>query len=449
MKILLAFLLMMFAALPARAEKFLDIQEVTSPGGIKAWLVEDHSVPVIALEFAIPESGSARDPIAKQGLARFVASTLDEGAGDLDGTAFQKALTDHSISLSFGASRDNFRGSLRTLTRHRQKAFDLMALALTKPRFDAEAVERMRAANIARVKGSQTDPEWIAARILNDRAYGTHPYALNSGGTISGYGAVTPDDLRAFVRDRLVGGRLVIAVAGDITPGELAGVLDKIFGALPANGAVEPLPAAAVENPGTLALVRRDIPQTVLQGMMPGIPQNDPDYYAAQVMDFILGGSGFGSRLTEEIREKRGLTYGIYTYLADYDHVDVYGFGTSTQNGNAGLMRDLIRKEFERMREAPVSAQELADAQSYLTGAMPLMLSSTKAIAELLMGMQLDKKPLDYLDGHKARIEAVTTADVQRVARRLLDPAAVTWVAVGQPENLKADKIYDVLPHVD
>lgn len=428
---------------------FLAIEEVKSPGGISAWLVEDHSLPIVSLTFLFNEAGSARDPRDRQGLARMVSNTLDEGAGDLDSQSFQKALSDHSISLSFSANRDDLVGSLKTLTRHQDKAFDLLRLALTQARFDAEAIERMRAANISRIRSSMTEPEWIAARVLNDLSYGEHPYALNSGGTITSLNAITRDDLAGFVKNNLSRDRLLIGVTGDITPEALAIVLDRVFSGLPASSTTQSLSDVEIGNLGKTYIYKKDIPQSIIQMVQPGLDIKDPDYYAAYVMNHILGASGFGSRLTEEIREKRGLTYGIYSSIFDMDHAHGFIVGLSTENKNAAESLRLIRAEIKKIQDQPVNAQELADAQSYIVGALPLSFSSTAAISSNILGLQQDGWPMDYYDHFPDRIRAITAADVQRVAKRLLTPDNMLIVIVGQPYGVDAESLPATLPNVE
>jgi zinc protease len=430
-------------------DRMLDIQEIKSAGGITAWLVEDHTLPIISIEFSFREAGSARDPQDRQGLARLVSNTMDEGAGDIDSQTFQKALTDNSISLSFSVGRDDFQGSLKTLTRHKDKAFNLMTLALTKPRFDQEAVDRMRAANIARIKSSMTDPGWIAARLQNDLAYQGHAYALNSGGTLTSLAAITPDDLRNFVKNNLTRDRLYIGVSGDITPDELKTVLDSMFGTLPEKATTEKLTDIAVQNIGKSYLFKQDIPQTFITQLQSGIRRDDPDYFAASIMDFILGGSGFGSRLTEEIREKRGLTYGIDSSLFDMDHSTGFVISLSTENKNAGEAIKLIRQEVVRMRDTPVTAKELADAKSYIVGALPLSFSTTQSIASALRGLQVVDYPSDFYDRYPDLIRAVTIQDIERVSKRLLDPDKMLTIVVGQPEGINPTEILTKVPNVE
>ncbi len=449
-KILLVILLSFPASAYAQEDdRFLDIQEVTSPGGITAWFVEDESVPVIAMEFAFKGAGAALDPPDKQGLVRMLSNTMDEGAGELNSQAFQGALRENSISLHFNSSRDAFYGSIKTLKENKDKAFDLMKLALTQPRFDPQPVERMRQANLARIRASLADPEWLAARLLNDIAFAGHPYAQNSGGTLSSLLNITPEDLHAFAATQLTKDRLLVAVTGDISAEELAPVLDQVFGELPETSPPVDESRAEIKGQGEVVLYPHNIPQTIIRVVQPGIARKHPDYHAAQVMNFILGSSGFGSRLMEEVREKRGLSYGIYTSLYNLDHANALMLSTSTENANAAKVLDIIEEEWRKMQENPVSEEELETAKSYLIGSMPLMLSSTDAIANLMLSLRLDNLPIDYLDQREEKLLTITREDVQQIAKKLLVTDGLTVVMIGQPQGLEPTRTVESLPNVE
>lgn len=439
MKILfLLFTAIIISCSPLKAEeKMLDIQEVTSDSGIKAWFIEDQSLPIISIKFSFRGAGAVRDGKDKQGLARLLSNTMDEGAGDLTSQEFQKTLSNNSISLSFGAGRDNFGGQLKTLSRNKETAFKLLKSALTEPRFDTEPVERMRLANITRIKSSMGDPGWIAARIFNDVMFEGHPYALNSGGTLTTLPAITIADLRAFKQDWLTKDRLVIGATGNINKEELAIIIDNIFGDLPATGKQNAIKDHKIQNNGKSFSFKQDIPQTMISMALPSFDQDDPDYYALQVMNYIFGGGGFGSRLMTEIREKRGLTYGIYSSFLSQEHLNAFTISTSTKNESVLEMMDLISKEISNIVETEVTAQELEDAKSYIIGSMPISLTSTGKISSILLSLQLRDRPINHIDTFPSKIEAVTVQDIQRVAKRILKSNKFTTVFVGQPNGIE------------
>ena len=445
----IGFLLFCVALLFSNAAnaKGLDIQEVRSKGGLTAWLVEDHSIPVIALKFAFRDAGSKNDGIEKQGLARLASNTMDEGAGDLDSQAFQKELQDLSITLRFSADRDNFGGNVKTLSRNKTRAFALLKIALMSPRFDAEPLQRMRVSNESRIKSALMDPDWMAARLQNDKIFDGTPYALNSGGTLSSLKTITAEDLKAF--HKTLGRKaLVVSVAGDMTPDELSTLLDDVFGGMPEGNLMDDEPFS-LKNAGATYLYKQDIPQTMIEIAQPGLERNDPDYETAQVMNFILGSSGFGSRLMDEVREKRGLTYGIYTYLQTYVDTNTLQVSTSTANENTAEVLSLISQEWDKMKDTLVSDKELSDAKSYLIGSLPLALTSTDSIAGLLMTLQLERLPIDYLDQRAERINAVTKEDVQSISKRLLNTKDFTTILVGNPPDAKDATIVEALPNVE
>lgn len=443
--------LVLFCASVTHAEdkkdSFLNIQTVTSAGGITAWLVEDHSIPIITMEYAFRNSGSKTDPADKQGLARLASNTMDEGAGDLTSQDFQKELQDLSITLQFNVSRDNFGGTLKTLTKNKDHAFTLLQTALTKPRFDEEPLGRMKAANKSRIKSSLSEPKWIAARIQNDRIFENHPYALNSGGTLRSLDAITAEDLRKF-HATLGKNNAVIAVAGDITAEELGKTLDKIFGGLP-DAEIKTDDKTSLKNAGKTYLYKMEIPQTIIEIAQNGISRADRDYHTGQLMNYILGGSGFGSRLMEEVREKRGLTYGIYTYFNEYEAAQSFHVTTSTANENTKEVLDLIAQGWNDLVATPVSVEELKNARSYLIGSLPLSLTSSDSIAEIMLSLQLDRLPPDYLDTRKERLNAVTPEDIQKTAQRLLDSKSFTTILVGNPHGLENAEVLTEIPNAE
>ena len=421
------------AASPARA---VDIQRVVSPGGIEAWLVEDSSNPILSLELAFRDGGSVLDPEGKEGLAHLVSGLIDEGAGPLDSQTFRREMENRSISISFDAGLDRFFGSLVTLTKHRDKAFELLRLALTEPRFDEEPVERIRSQILARLARDSEDPDVIAMLTLRAMFWEGHPYRRPLRGTPESVGKVTRDDLAGYAKRIFTRDRLVVGVTGDITADDLAKLLDATFLGLPETGENGKVADAQPKATGDLIVIEREMPQSSALFGHGGIARDDPDYYVAQVVNYVLGGGSFSSRLYSEVREKRGLAYSVYSYLSPLDHGAMILGGVATQNGRVAESLDLIRAEWTRMAEEGPSAEELEHAKTYLTGSFPLRLSSSGRIARTLVGIQLQDLGIDYLDKRNDYIEAVTLEDAKRVAGRIYDPEALTVIVVGQPEGL-------------
>lgn len=448
MRIVQYIILFALCTLPAQAEeRFLDIQEVKSKSGITAWLVEDHSLPIIAMNFTFKGAGSINDPADKQGRSRLLSNMLDEGAGDLDSQSFQKELSDNSITLGFSSNRDHFSGHIKTLTRYQDKAFNLLKLALTQPKFDQEPLERMKQANISRIRSSLSNPNWIAARIQNDLIYNNHPYALNSGGTISSLEALTTDDLKEFKNTYLTKDKLVIGVMGDITKEDLATQIDNIFSSLP-DAPNQQKKSLEHEHKNGIYLHAKEIPQTVINVALPTISRKDPDYYAAQIFNYVFGGGGFGSRLTEITREQEGLTYGIHSSYSFLDDAQKLYISTSTNNETTSRMLEIINLEIQNIKENGITDKELKNAKDYIIGSLPLSLTSTNKISALITRLQQNDRPTDYLDKYSDNINKVTKDDVLRIAQRILKQEKINTVLVGTPTDLKDTIELKELPNV-
>lgn len=422
-------------ALSISAAWAVDVKRVVSPGGIEAWLVEDHSVPLVSIDFAF-RSGAARDPADKIGLSRLATSVMDEAAGPYAHLQFTERLQDLGVGLSFAAGLDTIGGTFRALTVNRDASVELLRLALTQPRFDPEDVDRVRRQILSALQREAEEPNAIAGRAWNRAAFTDHPYARGSRGTVASVTALTPADLKAWTTERLTRATLVVGAAGDITPEALGKLVDRAFGDLPKGEKLQPLPIAVPAAPGELMVVQKNIPQSVVLFGHQAIRQDDPDLFAAELVNYVLGGGGFTSRLTEELREKRGLVYGVRSGLSIYERAGLILGGYSIQNGKIVESLEVIRKLWTEMAENGPTAEELANAKTYVNGSFPLRLDSTSAVAGYLLALQLDGRPIDYIDRRAGLFNAVTLEDAKRVARRLLDPKQLTIVVVGKPEGL-------------
>lgn len=407
------------------------VEEVVSAAGIRAYLIHAPEIPFLSLALH-SEGGSATDPVAKEGLAYMTAGLLDEGAGPFDSQAFRAELEDNAIRLHFDVDRDGFSGELRTLNQTRDHAFELLRLALTEPRFDVEPMERIRSQIQADLRRRESDPDYLASRGWFAAAFPGHPYGRPTRGTPESVASLTAEDVRGFAA-RLARDRLVVGVSGDITAAELAPLLDRTFSALPASAERPPVPPVTPRVGGT-EIVRLAIPQSVVTFGHGGIARHDPDYYAAYVANYILGGGGFSSRLIEEVREKRGLAYSVYSYLYDLDVAPLWIGGVATNNQQVKQSIELIRHEVARMAAGDLGATELANAKTYLTGSFPLRLTSNDQVAKMLVAMLVDELGQDYLQRRNDLIAGVTLDDVRRVSARLFAGEMLTAV-VGDPEG--------------
>ena len=413
-----------------------EIKQVTSNSGITAWLVEDHKNPLITMQFMV-RSGSSIDPKTKTGLAYLVSGLLDEGAGDLDSKSFQAALEKNSIALSLDATMDSFSGTLSTLTETKEEAFLLLALAIKEPRFDPEPTLRVKSQIAASLRASKENPNNIAGKLWWQLAFPSHAYGRPKKGTPETLASITREDMKDYVNKNLIKDNISISVVGDITTGELSAVLDDIFGDLPSSSSRNELRNTRVKNSGETVVVERDIPQSVVIFGHDGIKRDDADWYAATILFEILAG-GFGSRLTEEIREKRGLTYGVAAYPLPLDKAGVIVGSVSTVNGRVAESIRLIRDIWRRFGEEGPTIEEIQNAKDYINGSFSLRFTNSKTIVGVLNALQRFDLGKNYIEERPNFIAKVTPEDLKRVAKRIFKAESLTFVIVGNPVNIKA-----------
>ena len=414
----------------------MKIERVTGASGIEAWLVQDHTVPVVALRFSFT-GGANLDRAGKDGTAALASALLDEGAGPYDTTAFQRRLDDLAAELSFSAGHDELDGTLRVLRSNMAESAELLRVALSEPHFAEAAIERVRASTIAMLARQARNPRSLSGRLWMSDAFERHPYGKDTSGSAASVTAITRTDLVDFAFRQFQRHALVIGAVGAIAPTELAALIDRVFGDLPQGGGDTVVPEAVPADSGALVVSRAAVPQSAVTFGQAGLKRDDPDWYAALVLNEILGGGGFRGRLMKEIREKRGLAYGVSTGLVPYRHAGLILGSVATENGRVAESIALIREEWQRMRDRGPTADELRDAKTYLTGSFPLGLDSTRRIAGLLVRMQIDGLGIDYLDRRAELISGVTLEEARRVARRLYDPARISFAGVGDPADLQ------------
>lgn len=433
MKRFVATLIAVFVALPAWAE--VDIQEVVTPKGIKAWLVEEHSIPFTALEIRF-RGGTSLDAPGKRGATNLMTGLIEEGAGDLDARAFARKLEALAASATFDVSDDSLLISSRFLTENRDDVIELLRTTLLEPRFDQDAIERVRAQVISSLKSDEKDPNRLAGRNLAHTIYGDHPYATDGEGTIESVSALTREDLVQAHKGALALDRIYVGAVGDITPEELTVLLDRLLGDLPETGVPFPGPADVTIEGGT-TVINFETPQSVALFVQKGIPRDDPEFFEAYILNRILGGGGFESRLMAEVREKRGLTYGVYSFLVPKDLAAVYMGSVASANDRIAEAIDVIQDEWARAAKDGVTEEELEAAKTYLTGAYPLRFEGNGQIAGILVGMQMEGLPIDYIATRNDKVNAVTIEKINDFARRFLDPEGLRFTVVGEPVGLE------------
>ena len=435
--------LFLASSLPALA---LDVKSLPAPKGEEVWYVSDHTLPIIALAAALP-AGSAFDPAGKAGLANFAAQLIDEGAGTLRAGEFQTALGNRAIRLSVTADRDYVIVSLVTLSKNAKDAFQLLGQALSRPRFDGDAIARVRAQILADLDQQDEDPQAVAEKGFYQAFFRDHPYAHSVAGTARSISTINAADLRRFAATHWVSRGLKVAVSGDVDQNTLAMLLKSAFGSLSAKGA-QGLPAVSHYGKADISVIPMTVPQPNAVFGLPGMLRSDPEYMAAFVANYILGGGGFASRLTGEVREKRGLTYDVSTSL---ESLHKSGFVLGEVATKRGGMKDtvaVIRDTLRDFAQNGPTDTELADAKTYLTGSFPLSFSSNLGTADQLSTFQRVGLTVEYVQNRNAAINAVTLDQVKRAAKRLFDPSRLTVVVAGSYGNSQPGNAHSGSPAV-
>jgi zinc protease len=414
----------------------VNVQQLVTPRGVKAWLVEDYAVPLLSLDFAF-KGGASQDPPGKTGAATMLAALLDEGAGDLDSQAFQQALDEKAIEISFNCDRDYIGGRMRTLIRNVDRAGELLHLAINAPRLDEAPIARVREQLSAGLRHEANDPGSLAGRIWRARSFPGHPYGAPTNGTLESLPAIARPDLVSLQRDLVTRGALYVGIVGAIDAERAARLIDLIFANLPSSGAISEVKDASFSGTGTTEIVDLDVPQSTIRFGRPSFARHDPDYMTSVVLAHILGGgTGLSSRLFREVREKRGLAYSISTSVSALDHASFLHGGTSTKNERAKESLDVIAAEILDVSCNGPTEEELVKGKKYLVGSYPLRFDTSAKIAGQLVHIQLDGFGPEWMIERNRLIEAVTMEDARRVAKRLFGDGAMSVAVVGRPVGL-------------
>jgi zinc protease len=411
------------------------VQEIRTPGGLSAWLVEDYAVPLVAAQFAF-RGGASQDPVERPGLATLLGGLLDEGAGPYDSAGFHEAMDDLAVHLHFSVDRDHLAGHFQTLTRNLDPAFELMRLALCEARLEQAPIDRVVSQLVASLKRELKDPDAVASRSFRAAAFPDHPYGRAARGEIDTLPRIGRDDLVAMRANMLARDTLAIAVVGAIDAKTLAAKLDATFGALPERANLAPVPPAVMGGVGQRIVTDIDVPQATIRFGRPGVERDDPDFMAAVVVNHILGGGAFTARLFREVREKRGLAYSVYSHLQNYDHAALLVGATSTKNERAAESLEVIQEQIADLAANGPTEDELAKARKFLIGSYALRFDTSTKIAGNLMQLQLEGRPTAYLDQRNRLVAAVGLDDAKRAARKMLGDGKLLVALAGRPTGM-------------
>jgi zinc protease len=416
----------------ASAWALLPIQQWQTKSGARVYFVESHDLPMldISVDFA---AGSVFDTPAKSGLAGITLGLMRLGAGGLAENEISRRMADTGAQL--GNRFDNDRGgvSLRTLTSRTEleQSLDLMARILQRPEFPAATLEREKARAVSAIGEADTKPETLLNRNFSRLIYGTHPYALRGSGEAATVATLTRDDVVAFYRRYYTANRAVVAMMGDVTRERAEAIAEQLTSGLPPAQTVPPVPPVASLDAASTRLVAHPATQSHLLIGMPGIRRDDPDYFPLFVGNYILGGGGFVSRITEEVRSKRGLAYSAYSYFMPLKERGPFVIGLQTRRDQVTEALAVVRATLAEFLANGPTDDELRKAQQNIVGGFALRIDSNRKIVENLAAIGFYELPVNYLDDFSANVEKVGVADIRRAFARLVDPARMATVVVG------------------
>lgn len=416
----------------------INVKDFKSPEGFKFWLVQNDDIPVVSVAISFQNAGKKNSPKGLLGLVTLLSSTLDEGAGDYNSQQFKKLLLEKNIQLSISATSDDFTLTFRTVKEKVKDAFNIIGLILTQPRFDTEQLQTVKNQLISVTRQSLHDENAIAAEALSKHIIAApHPYIKETRQAIEDIVKIEATHLRQYIKDYFAKDNIVISVAGNISAIDFGKYIDQTFSSFPEKSKRCDIKEVVFQNLGLTKEVSLDIPQSVILFMQPGIKRDDPDFYAAYLMSVILGGHQLGSRLFDEVRDKRGLVYGCSAELTWSDHMNYIIGSSATNTESVDEVIKVIREVWIKLANEGVTEKELSLYKRYITGSYALRFSSTLGISALLNNLQLDKLPVDFINKRNEILDKITTADINRVAKKLLHSEQLAFVVVGKGRKSK------------
>lgn len=412
------------------AQAGLNIQHWRTASGSEVYFVENHALPMLDINVSFP-AGNAFDTAQTAGTAGLTHYLMTLGAGGLDEETITNRFADIGAVLggNFDADRASFK--LRTLTSEQDKALVAFSLVLHAPDFPAAVLAREKVRVIAGIEEAETEPDSIANKAFKRALYGTHPYSLDESGEVVAVQAVQAADLRAFYQQHYTARSAVIAMMGDLSREQAAQLAEGLSSGLPQTPAVAALPPVSPLASGSLQRIPHPATQAHILLGQPGNKRGDPDFFPLYVGNYILGGGGFVSRLTEEVREKRGLAYSVYSYFMPMAELGPFQIGLQTKKEQAGEALELVNATVRQFIESGVTEQELKDAKANLIGGFPLRIDSNGKILEYLSVIGFYKLPLDYLDSFNDHVRKVTAQQIHEAFKRRVQPGQFVTVVVG------------------
>jgi len=430
----LAMLTAGFLAFSSAVQAGVKIQQWQTASGSEVYFVENHDLPIvdISVNFA---AGSARDTVEKSGVAGITRYLMTLGAAGMTDEKIANKMADIGAILGgdFDADRAGFK--LRTLSSEREKtqALDVFSKVLQQPDFPEAVLEREKARIISSLQESATQPESISSKEFMTALYGSHPYSLDDSGEVDTVAKIRRDDLQSFYKQYYGAKGAVVAIIGDLTREQAAAIADNVTSGLPKATSVNPIPAVSLPMQPVEKRIAHPASQSHILLGYPGIKRGDPDLFPLYVGNYILGGGGFVSRLTEEVREKRGLVYSVYSYFMPMAESGPFQIGLQTKKDQAEDALKLVKETLANFIRNGITEKELKAAKANIIGGFPMRIDSNGKILDYLAMIGFYKLPLNYLDEYNRNVEKVTVAQIKDAFSRRLKPENFVTIIVGDP----------------
>ena len=407
-----------------------DVKELQTKKGIKFWFVEDKSIPIISLSFTF-SGGAFFDKPGKEGTSSLLASLLDEGAGNLDSVKFQNRMDEIGMKLSFSSSRDSLSGSFQIISDNKEEGFKLLGSAISKPRLDKNDIEKIRNQIISSLKLKDAEISSLASKKFHEKFFFSHSFGRNIEGTVDSLTQITKKDLENYLQNFVSISNLVIGVSGNIKDQEISKLIDETFGNLNSNIDFKLDIPSKYNFPKGMQIEKKDFPQTAVLFGHKGLKRNHKDFFSARIINYVLGGGGFQSRMYKNVREKKGLVYSIYSYLVPYKNNDIILGGFQSRNKSVYEAISLVKEEWDKINKFGITKKEFEEAKTYYKGSFTRNFTSTSSISSLLKTVQVYNLDLDYFKNRNKIIDSLNLKEVNKVAKTLFKKNDLYFTIVG------------------
>lgn len=413
------------------------VQEI-STDNLKAYLLEEHSNPIVSIDFSFQNAGTAAEPENRLGVSRMLTQILTAGAGKWSEQQFKDLCAEYGIKISFGSSADDFSGVLQFPSKHRQTATALFKAALNQPHIGEEYLEVVKQQTLMQLKLQQEHPESVLNNKFKEFIFAGHPYERNGLGNKQSVATMITDDLQDFRQRYLAQDNLLVGIAGDVSADEVKALLKELFGGLPEKSAGEKLSETDIMTEGAEYPIERKNAQAITRFAAQGTFRNSIDFYPLYMANYIFGEAGLNARLNKEIREKEGLTYGIYTYLSISDAAALISGGFSSTPENFAKAKQILLEQWQKLGQEGVSEEELAQAKESLIASYHLRFAAIDEIASMLTAMQKYKLGADFLDKRNGYIAEVSLTEVNAAAKKYFNTLPdFVYIGAGKTEGKK------------